>query len=88
MDGVLWLCEPVVRVLGLTRDFHESGAAQIRQVARHERLWKLEELDEIAHAQFTGREEIQDSQPGWIREPAKQCLEIRNSRRSNHGSHR
>jgi hypothetical protein len=55
-------------------------------MARHERLGKFEKLDEIAHAQLTGREQIQHSQPGRIREPAEQCLEVGDSRRSN-GSH-
>src|SRR5688572_14409544 len=87
MDGVLRLREPVVCVLGLTRHLHQSGASQVREVARHERLGKVEKLDEIAHTQFSGRKEIQHSQAGRIREPVEQGLEVGDDRGSNHSSH-
>jgi len=87
MDGVLRLREPVVCVLGLTRHLHEAGPAQVREVARHERLGEVQKLDEIAHAQFSGRKEIHHSQAGGIREPIEQGLEVGDNRGSNHSSH-
>src|SRR5687767_1261605 len=43
MYRVVGFRQPVVRVFRLARDVDQTGATQVRQVARHERLRQVEE---------------------------------------------
>ena len=76
MNGVRRFRKPVVRVLGLARDFDEASAAQVGEVSRHERLWEVKQLDEIAHAQLAGSEQIQHSETGRVGESAEQSVQV------------
>ena len=76
VNGMRWLREPVVSVLGFARYLDEPSATQVREVAGDQRLREIEQLDEVAHAELARREQIEDSQPGVISEPAEQRFEI------------
>ena len=87
MHGVLRLGEAVVGVLGSARDLDQATAPQVGEVPGHERLWQVEQLDEVAHAQLPSGEEIQNPQPCRISEPIEQSFEVRDGRSGSNRSH-
>ena len=78
MYRVLGFHQPVVRVFRLARDVDQTGATQVRQVARHERLRQVEELDEVAYTQLAGRQKIENAEPRGIGESAEQRFKVGN----------
>lgn len=74
------LREAIVCVLRFPRDFDEAGAPEVGEMARHERLGQLEDVDQVAHAELAGGEQVQDPQPGRVGESAEERFEIGDDR--------
>jgi hypothetical protein len=70
-----------MRELPLARDFDEAGAMQVTEVARHRRLGNIEQLDQVADAELAGREKVEYPDPGRVREPFEEQIQVRNCRR-------
>ena len=68
--------EAIVCVLRLARDVDEAGAPEVGEMARHERLGQLEDVDQVAHTELAGGEQVQNPQPGRVGEPAEERFEI------------
>jgi hypothetical protein len=56
---------------------HESRAAQVRQVTRRRGLWNVQDVHEIAHAQFPVEQQVQNAQPRTIGKCAKHQINLR-----------
>ena len=87
MHGVLRLGEAVMCVLGLARDLDEATAPQVGEVPGHQRLWQVEQLDQVTDTELAGGEQIQNSQPRRVGKAAEQRFEIRYDWRGNGRSH-
>jgi hypothetical protein len=79
MDGEMGIGEPVVGELPLPRDFDETGPMKVAKMTRDGGLRKREDLDQVADAELPGDEQIQDANPGRVRETPEEEIEIRES---------
>ena len=67
--------QAVVHPASLAPSRHDAGAPQIGEVARDFRLADPEDLYKIADADFPVGNEVQQTQPRWVGEGAKQKIE-------------
>ena len=77
----------IVRELGRACHFDETTPPQVCEMTRDEWLGLLEQLDEIAHTQFSGGQDVQYPQAGRIREGAEERFEVGDGRGGNGGAH-
>lgn len=71
----------IVRELQVAFDFDETHSAQIGEMAGHSRLWKLENLHDIADTELARSKEAQDSDPRRIGKAFEHPIEVMDSRR-------
>jgi len=77
MDGETGIGKPVVGELPLPRDLDETGSMEVAKMTRDGGLRDREDLDEVADAELPGDEQIQDANPGRVREAPEEEIEIR-----------
>ena len=61
MNRIAGISESVVSELRFASDLDQAAAPEVGEMPRDQRLWKLEEIDQIADAQLAGGEHAQDS---------------------------
>lgn len=59
MDSVVGCCQPIVGELRVPLDLDETSISQTSQMTRHQRLRKIENLMDVAHAQLTCGEHVE-----------------------------
>ena len=67
----------VVIPLAILPRGHESRATQVCQVTRRRGLRDMQNVHEIAHAQFTAEQQVQNAQPRAIGKCAKHQINLR-----------
>jgi hypothetical protein len=78
MNREIGVSKSVVRELPLPRHFDETGSMEVAKVTRDGGLREREELDEVADAELPSDQQIQDTNPGRVREAPKEKIEISN----------
>ena len=76
MNRVFRLGQPVVGELPFLRDLDQFAAEEVSEVARDGGLRHPENLGDITDAELTGCQQIQDTNPGGVRESFKEIFEI------------
>lgn len=56
-------------------DFYQTSLSECCQMAGDPRLRNAEDLYQVAYAHFTALQQVQNSQPGWIRKSTQQLLD-------------
>ena len=70
--------DAVVHPLAITPSGHNAGVPQIRQVPGNLRLGLIQDLDEIANADFLVSHEVQKPQAGIVAKCLKESRNIEN----------
>ena len=68
--------DPVVHPLPVPPGSYNSGTAQVGQMPGDFGLWLIQNLHEIAHADFLISHEIQEPQPRVIAESLKEAVDL------------
>ena len=68
--------KPVVSPSSIAAGSDESGATQVRKVARDFRLRRLQNLDAVADAKLLVREKLDEAQSGPIGQGFEKCFEV------------
>lgn len=70
------LPQPIVNPQPVPPCFDESGATEIRQVPRRLRLWNLQALVDVAHADLTGQQQPENPESGRIGQRLEQRFHL------------
>ena len=70
-----WRREPIVHPDAVAPRFNKAALPQVRQMARHGRLWQVERLVDVADAHLSGCEQRKNPQARAVAERFEQILE-------------
>jgi hypothetical protein len=76
MDSVFRRGKTVVRKLQIAFNLNETRSAQVGKMARHSRLWELENLYYIADTELACGKDTQDSYSRWVGKTFKNFVEV------------
>ncbi len=72
-----WLDHPVVHPGPLSPGSHEAGPAQVRKVSGNLGLVRPENVYQMADAYLAVRQQVQQSQPGGVRQCLKKSADVK-----------
>ena len=76
MKGVAHWRERVVTPKTFLTGDHEPALSQVGKVPRCRRLWHLKNLDQVTHAELAVLKEMENAQPGPVREGPERSIDL------------